>query len=128
MLLAFRSEIEELELFLWPVNKVKPTNRTEVWTKILTSKDEEFMSNPQITEFRNRLNKITMTPDFFIKRCVLLFYEKSSTLDGHKVKFPKRSLVSNAIIVNVLDKMGLPTDDVYVSAVEILLRPITSVK
>ena len=128
MLLGFRNEIEELELFLWPVSKGKPTNRTELWTKILTSKDEEFMSNPQITEFRNRLNKMKMTPDFFIKRCVLKFYERSSTLAGHKVKFPKRSLVSYEIIVNVLDNMGLPTHDVYVSAVEILLRPITSVE
>ena len=60
--------------------------------------------------------------------CVEVLQEIVDASWSQSVKFPKRSSVSNVIIVKVLDNMGLPTHGVYVSAVEILLTPITSVK
>lgn len=47
------------------------------------------------------------------------------TLAGHKVKFPNRVSVSDEVIVNVLDNMGLPTNDVNISAVGIILFQIS---
>ena len=94
---------------------------------ILKSDDPVFTTSPVIIEFRNRLISNGISFDFFIKKCVLKFYEKSSMLGGHKVKFPKRSQVTTEIIINVLDTIGLPTHEAYLKAVDILLSPIKSV-
>ena len=67
MLLGFRSEIEELEFFLWPTSKGKPTNRTEVWMNIIESDDPAFTTSPVIIEFRNRLISNGISSDFFYK-------------------------------------------------------------
>lgn len=40
-----------MELFLWPPKKGKPSNRTEVWTKISPLEDEEFKKMEEISKY-----------------------------------------------------------------------------
>lgn len=128
MILGFRTEIEALEVFLWPPKLSKKNSRLEVWADILTSVEPEFTSSAIIMEFRKRLSEKNLSVDFFIRKCLLKFYEQSSTLGGHKIKFPKRSKVTKAVVENVLDYLGLPFHTAYVSSVEVLLEPMASVQ
>lgn len=107
MILGFHSEIEELEFFLWLCSLYKKTNRLEVWTDTLISTAPEFINSSVIIEYRKRLSARNLNINFFIRKYILKFYKRSSTLNGHKIKFSNCQEVTPAIFKTVLEDLGL---------------------
>lgn len=128
LLLGIHSHIEHLQDYLWPIGVSKgKLTRYQLWEKIVKSTDPTFTGSKLIVEFQDRLKEETVSPDFFVKKCIIPLYDHTSKIGAHKIPIPPAKDVSDKIIKDMLEMIGLPSDTGNVIAIRISITPLESV-
>lgn len=124
LILGIRTEIEELEKFLWPSNLKNQlqalSSEQQDGEKILTSQDVDFLNSNVAMEFRNCFYKYNMSVTFFIQKRILPIYSQTSAIGAHKIILPNRKKITPEILENVVTTIGLNDHTCYVSALQLI--------